>query len=392
MRASKEGQDADSNRETPHNSRTLETTLSPLLPFFDSARGRGEALVLATLIRTAGSTYRKSGAQLLIAASGEYVGLISGGCLEGDLREHARAVLMSGRSRTISYDMRGPDDELWGLGAGCEGAMDILLQRMGPAEQWQPFADVIAQIQLGHRAIATLLIPPATAGSREHPAPTCWIWQLTSAQATPRLHRGDRISAAAAFASAQAQALARGAFDAPQTQDLDLGLLLSLPYAPAPALLLLGAGPDAPPVAQLAAFLGWRVAIYDHRPALLDATRFPPGAALASGAATALRERFDAAQFDAVVVMSHQLNADRDYLRVLAATRCRYVGLLGPAPRREKLLNDLTPKEVQALRPQLHAPVGLDLGGRNPEAIALSIVAGIQAHLHGRRGTEFGRP
>ena len=89
--------------------------------------------MLATVIRTGGSTYAKPGAQMLIAADGEYAGLLSGGCLEGDLREHARDVAASGEARIVSYDLRSTTDQLFGLGAGCEGAMDILLTRVSAA-------------------------------------------------------------------------------------------------------------------------------------------------------------------------------------------------------------------------------------------------------------------
>jgi xanthine dehydrogenase accessory factor len=114
-------------------------SLHRLLPLFDRARASDRPLVLATVIRTGGSTYAKPGAQMLIADDGEYAGLLSGGCLEGDLREHAREVVASGAARIVSYDMRSSHDALFGLGAGCEGAMDVLLTRHGPhSEGWQP--------------------------------------------------------------------------------------------------------------------------------------------------------------------------------------------------------------------------------------------------------------
>src|SRR4249919_2651810 len=106
-------------------------SLHRLLPLYDRARLTNEPLVLATVVRTSGSTYAKPGAQMLIASDGEYAGLLSGGCLEGDLREHARLVAGTGAARIVSYDMRSQDDTLFGLGAGCEGAMDILLTRHG---------------------------------------------------------------------------------------------------------------------------------------------------------------------------------------------------------------------------------------------------------------------
>src|SRR5215469_16957862 len=77
---------------------------------------------------------------MVIAANGDYAGLLSGGCLEGDLRERAQSVIESGRAQLVTYDTRGSDDLIWGLGLGCEGAMHILLLRAGPAEDWQPLA------------------------------------------------------------------------------------------------------------------------------------------------------------------------------------------------------------------------------------------------------------
>jgi xanthine/CO dehydrogenase XdhC/CoxF family maturation factor len=104
----------------------VEASLGPPLPLFERERVAGGALALGVLVRTAGSTYRKPGALILIAANGDYAGLISGGCLEGDLAEHALAVIKSGAAREVHYDMRGTEDLLWGLGVGCEGEMRIL--------------------------------------------------------------------------------------------------------------------------------------------------------------------------------------------------------------------------------------------------------------------------
>ena len=103
-------------------------------------------MALGILVRTAGSTYRKPGAMLLIAGDGEYAGLISGGCLEGDLGERARTVIATGRARLVTYDLRSSDDLVWGLGLGCEGAMHILLLRVGPHEEWQPLAHLAAAL------------------------------------------------------------------------------------------------------------------------------------------------------------------------------------------------------------------------------------------------------
>ena len=93
---------------------------------------------------------------------------------------------------------------------------------------------------------------------------------------------------------------------------------------------------------------------------------------------------FRSRQFTAAVVMSHHLPSDLEYLRALSASSLAYIGLLGPPARREKLLSELG-ADLQSLRPRLHAPVGLNLGGRTPEAIALAIVAEIHAFIRGMR-------
>src|ERR1700741_1384232 len=115
-------------RLMPH---ALEAPLAPLARDYRDLRAEGAACVLATIVATAGSTYRKAGAQMLVTAGRQLRGLLSGGCLEVDLVEHAREVLLTGNARLASYDMRGEGDLLFGIGSGCEGAVQVLLERVG---------------------------------------------------------------------------------------------------------------------------------------------------------------------------------------------------------------------------------------------------------------------
>ncbi len=329
-------------------------SLHRLIPLFERARLAAEPLVLATVIRTGGSTYAKPGAQMLIARSGEYAGLLSGGCLEGDLREHARTVLDTGAARIVSYDLRSKDDQVFGLGAGCEGAMDILLTRCVP-DEWQP----LARMELAWRT------------GRE-----CRVAFVT-ASGDDTIALGSHFQADDEFPG---NALSRV-----DGQDIEI-FVAAVP--PPPRLLLLGGGPDARPVARLADFLGWRVVVVDHRPAYLDPAQFPQGTRLVESAAADVAEALRLDDFFAAIVMSHHLDSDLHYLRALASSAVPYVGLLGPAARREKLLADLG-DPLPSLRARLRAPVGLDIGGRTPEAIALSIVGEVQAALSGRGGRPF---
>ena len=354
-----------------HNRRQVEATLGPLLPLFERERRAGRTLALGVLVQTQGSTYRKPGALIAIAANGDYAGLLSGGCLEGDLREHAVKVIREGRARTVRYDLQGPDELLWGLGLGCEGAMRILLLPVGPATDWQPLAYLAAafgaQVAAAFGVVCDSAQPEIPLGSLALPEP--------AAPGPPALR-------AAAVQNALAQAAREGSSRWLHGEEAAFGLFL-VPLMLPPRLLLLGAGPDAVPVVEFAARLAWRITVSDHRAAYANAAHFPAAQAVRHMRPEELAGLPELENFQAAVVMSHHLATDLAYLRALAAARIPYVGLLGPPNRRDKLLARLG-HEARALRGRLYAPIGLPLGGRTPEAVALTIVAEVQAFLQGR--------
>src|SRR5262245_24930414 len=243
------------DRRSLHNRRSMESSLAPLLPLYERERAAGRPLVLGIVLETAGSTYRKPGALMLIASDGNYAGLLSGGCLEGDLREHANGVREKGTPRIVSYDLRGPDDLLWGLGVGCEGAMKILLMRAAPENGWQPLAH-LADALATHSPTAVGLVAE---GSGAGLAPGAVI--LGSARGS-----SEGSSTVAAIQAALA--------DVAHTRKvgwLSLGdampKIFALPLALPPRILLLGAGPDTLPIVDLAGRLGWKVTLVDHRAA-----------------------------------------------------------------------------------------------------------------------------
>jgi xanthine/CO dehydrogenase XdhC/CoxF family maturation factor len=344
----------------------LETPLLPLVRDFRELQSKGRPFVLATVIATEGSTYRKAGTPMLITDSGQARGLLSGGCLEVDLVEHARSVLESGAARLAAYDMRGEDDRLFGIGSGCEGAMRVLLQRVGPAERWQPLEAIAARVEARDRGAVAIVVDGAAAGLGWWPG------------------GGDAPGTEPAEVRK-----ARGAGDAARLVESRLDgervRVLVMPIVPPPRLLLCGAGDDARPLAQQAVALGFDVTICDHRPALADPARFPH-CRVRCQPADAFARVPEIASADAAIVMSHHLAADAFYLGTLAgAPQVGYVGLLGPAPRRDRLLAMLGPGAAR-LGGRLRAPIGLDIGARTPEAIALAAAAELHAWLAGRAG------
>jgi xanthine/CO dehydrogenase XdhC/CoxF family maturation factor/CTP:molybdopterin cytidylyltransferase MocA len=354
----------------------MDGSLQQLLPMYERARAAQDPLVLATVIATRGSTYRKAGAQMLIGRGGRYEGILSGGCLEGDLAAHAASVLDTGTPKMVRYDNRGDDDLLWGLGAGCEGGMDVWLVRLDPAANWEPFATLARCFERREGARYAFVLDSAA------PAPpvgtTLWI---AGAPAPPAGLPEQLTTWLAAPARSAVAATTSGIveFTSPRLR------LFLASTAIAREVLLIGGGPDALPVVELGATLGWRMTVADHRPAYADKVRFPRARRVLLATPAQLAQHLDLTHFDAAVVMSHHIATDLAALEVMAATPIPYVGLLGPASRRKRLLADLGPATAARFGARLHAPVGLELGGRDPASIALAITAEIQAHLHGKR-------
>lgn len=343
-----------------------------LIRTFERWRRSGEPMVLATVYETLGSTYSKAGHRILIAANGDYQGLVSGGCLEGDLAERARGVIETSEPLAISFDMRDEADDLWGLGVGCNGLIRILLQPLTAGNDYQPFAGIAERLLLAKPAVVATVIA-GSAGEGKLAPGTTMVWKGGDADADSLglLVPGCRESQAAGRAIYRAEA--------------DGASVLYAPLKPVRQLLVLGAGLDAVPVVNMAAELGWRVTIADHRPAYLEKGEFGAAeeARLIDPAAMSLE--LEPARFDAIIVMSHHLMTDQAYLGQLAAVQVGYMGVLGPKDRRERLLAALG-DAGQSLQGNLKGPVGIDIGADDPESIALSLLAEMHAVLAGASG------
>jgi xanthine/CO dehydrogenase XdhC/CoxF family maturation factor len=342
--------------------------------FFRSYKQRREPLVLATVARTIGSTYRKAGAQMLLAADGSAAGLLSGGCLEADLMERARSVLESGVASVAEYDTRSSDDILWGIGLGCEGAMSILLTRLDSRNDYQPFAH--AELCRREQVPAAFAVVIASENAGYPLGRAYWLdsrdpppQEVRSACAAMRSRRGMAVAGASAVVA-------------------DSATFLIVPVELPTRLLLLGAGPDAMPLAEIAGLLGWHVTVLDHRPAHAVADRFPRAQRVILNPANDLAALLAGQHYDAAVVMSHHLTSDQAYLAALADSPIPYIGLLGPAPRRLRLMTELGPQS-RKFAGRLYGPIGLDIGAKTPQTIALAIVSEVQAVLAGRPGGSF---
>lgn len=354
--------------------------LSDLLSSARAASADGETMALATIVGVRGSTYRREGARMLITRSGRLTGNISGGCLEGDVAVVAREVMEEGRPRVVLYDLTADDDAVWGLGLGCNGAIEVFIEPVGGDDLlWQ-----VAEAVLGG---ATLGLATVVEGGAAVPAGgRMAVWPDGRCQGS----LGDAVvDIEAARMVLRALGALRSRTHGIRTEGQQQLRLFVEALHPPLRLIVCGAGHDAIPVVRLASQLGWRVLVVDRREAFLTPERFPGAAGFLC---TEFPEAGRAVPTDSlsfVLIMTHNYLHDRDLLRAFLPTPVRYLGMLGPRARTQKILREL---EAEGLKiggdrlAQIYGPVGLDIGGDTPDEIALAALAEILAVARGRAG------
>lgn len=313
-------------------------------------RERGESVALATVVGVKGSSYRRPGARLLVPAEGDPVGLISGGCLEQEAARLAREALALEAPVLVTIDHSTENDELWGLGLGCRGAVQLLAEPPDLAAQ-----TIDALVAARTEGRATYLLTGLDGERRE----------LTAVEADAL---GER--AVLAVAHGRPTLLGESVLD---------------PILPPLHLVVCGAGPDAGPLVAAGLRQGWRVDVVDPRRSLLRAERFP-GARLRDAQPADAAAASGAGEWTAAVIMSHDYVRDAEFLAGFVGRDVTYLGVLGPRDRTERLLAELDPSPSSADLAALHAPAGLDIGADGAEQVATSIVSEILAVLHGRTG------
>ena len=328
------------------------------------AASRNEAAVLATVLSVEGSVYRGAGARMVVLADGGTIGGVSGGCLEADVVARAHAVLARGAAEIVQYDTRSSDDAVLGLGLGCQGMIDVLLE------------------PLAGGALTEAVAFYGRVAARREPTTI-----LTRTHAQPGSSGG--VGARAVLDEA---GLVLEGDPALVNRDDDVAREEVRPAVP---LLICGAGADAQPLARMASEVGFHVTVVDHRAAFVSRARFPDADALVRLDVTddlsSLHAHVQVDRRTAAVVMAHSARHDRAYLQAMLAARARYIGVLGPRRRTLELL------DARAMHwefpDSVYSPAGLDLGAETPEEIALSIIAEVSAVFAGRDGGMLrGRP
>jgi xanthine dehydrogenase accessory factor len=300
--------------------------------------------VLATIIQTDGSSYRKAGAMMLINDMGQYFGLLSGGCLESDIMRQARRCWDNHKNRIIEYDMREEEDLAWQLGIGCGGMVKILLQPVHADNDYLKLDEL-----------------------------NCCLERRSKAEYHQQIDEGFPLNKVIPSEN-QSE---KSASSAELTGSVDIFVQL---LRPAPLLAIFGAGVDAKPVVSIAADLGWQVLLIDPRIGYAKAEFFTKANQIIRQSIDELYDTAWLSQIDAALVLTHNIKLDAASLKLVQTSSAKYVGLLGPTHRTDRVL-DIAKLTRNDLTKPLANPVGLRLGGELPESIALSMLAEVHAVL-----------
>ncbi len=327
----------------------------------------GEATAIATIVHIRGSSSQPLGARMVMTGDHRFVGAVSGGCVETDVYEAAQDVMSAGGAPLMLH-YKHVENPLIEIGLNCEGQIDVLVERLD-----RTLLDLLrASPQDGERVLITLCRP----NQPLNPEPVHLLLEADRA-ASPDLPE-------AVIAAAQS-ALER---DQPVSVMLDDGrVALCEPVVSPPTLLIFGAVQIAVPLVRLAKILGFRTIVTDARPAYADPARHPDADQVIAAWPKDVIAQVGITRRTYVVSLNHEARFEDALWRALLGQPVRYIGALGKRQRaieRQQRAAD-SGLDLDQL-PFIHTPIGLNLGGRSDEEMALSILAEIVAVRHGRSG------
>jgi xanthine/CO dehydrogenase XdhC/CoxF family maturation factor len=355
--------------------------ITDIVRAFDQAQSEGRRSALATVVHVEGSSYRRPGARMLVTEDGQLTGAISGGCLEGDALRKALHAINQQQNKLVTYDTTQEDDAQFGVQLGCNGIVHILFEPIDDNKTNHPI--LLLWELIGERRDAVLLTLFSLDRSREQPG-TALLY------AEGKLHTtlsGDwqegvltDIKEAARDRTSCVKEYTRGnqSFNA---------FIEFIP--PPPALVIAGAGNDVLPLVDMTSMLGWHTTVVDGRPHYATSRRFGKADKVLVSRPEKLLDELTTDPQTFFLLMTHNYNYDLALLRHLVMKGFRYIGILGPRKKLDRMLGELQEEGLTLNEEQLasiHSPVGLDIGAETAAEIAVSIVAEIKAVLSGRTG------
>ncbi|NLR81600.1 XdhC family protein [Chitinophaga eiseniae] len=361
--------------------------LEDIVRAYHNACQQGLKTALATVVHVEGSAYRQPGARMLVTENGTLTGAISGGCLEGDALRKAQLVILQQQPMLVTYDTNDEDDATLGVGLGCNGIIHILLEPVNAAVPGNPLA--LLQEAIAHRSPA-VLVTLFSLRQRKGPQPgTCLLLGANGQTVYPI---EDRKLQQAVMADAQVALDTHTSFTKTYQAGNNHFTAHTAYLPPAVQLLVAGAGNDVMPLIKMASLLGWRTIVADGRPLYPTKARFPDATQVVLAKPAQLLSAVNPDAYTAVVLMTHNYNYDLALLAQLLPLPLPYIGVLGPAKKLQRMLNELMENRIPVSRQQrarIHGPAGLDLGAETPEEIALSVISEIKSVMSATAATSL---
>jgi xanthine/CO dehydrogenase XdhC/CoxF family maturation factor len=353
------------------------TEIQKILAAYNAIDFTGKHAALATVVQLFGSGYRRPGARMIMTTDGRWTGAISGGCLEGDALRRARFIIENGIPAVVRYDTMDDDANELGVGLGCNGIIDVLIE---------PLAGNDTSIEILRTAAlpdVSVVIPLVFRSENPNiPLGKRWVYdgihhlhsteQLPSLEIDAMLARHSKKSTNKLY----------------QTFDGEVEIFLEV-INPQTRLVIFGSGYDAAPVAALAKTLGWNVTVTDDCAAKTFPFKFPTADAVCHLHTNAIIDNIMLNEHTVCVVMSHNYHYDLSVIRQLVETNVRAIGILGPKKRWLKMINELASEGLELSTENLdhiYSPIGLNIGAETPEEIAVAIIAELQAILTNANG------
>jgi xanthine dehydrogenase accessory factor len=354
--------------------------INEIIKAFDQAQKENKKTALATVVHVDGSSYRRPGARMLITEDGELTGAISGGCLEGDALRRSLLAIMEQQAKLVTYDTNDEDDAKLGLGLGCNGIIQVLIEPIDPSNPNNPVQ--LLKRSATKRQNASLVTLFSLQDKRKAQPGTCLLVteDETIFGSTPVLEE-ILLSLAKEVMSSKRSAFKNYIFR-------DQNITAFVEYLKPPvSLVIIGAGNDVIPLVQIAGIMGWTTTVINGRPYYSKQEKFLSSCQVLTIKPENLLNQIAIDEYTAFVLMTHNYNYDLAMLRVLIQQDLPYIGMLGPKKKLMRMLDELHGKGIAFTQQQLskiHSPIGLDIGAETPEEIALSITAEIKAIISKR--------
>ncbi|MEO6328589.1 MAG: XdhC family protein [Ginsengibacter sp.] len=355
-----------------------------IIKAYDAAVRAGKKSAIAAVVHLNGSSYRRPGARMLVTDDGELTGAISGGCLEGDALRKAMMVLSQQRSKLVTYDTTDEDDATIGIQLGCAGTVQVLFEPINPNDENSPIRLLRRAVGLRQKSVLVTLF--SLEDKRNEQPGTCLLMEengnISGALPYPELH--DVIIEDAREVMQQQLSSFKN------YKAKNISVIAFIEYLQPPvSLIVVGAGNDAIPMMQIADMIGWDVRIIDGRSTHATPERFVSACQILVSKPEKVLEQITIDEQTVFVLMTHNYNYDLGMLKALLPLKIKYIGVLGPKKKLDRMLNDIRNEGIKIGLEQLnriYGPAGLEVGAETAEEIGLSIIAEIKAVLSVKPG------